>query len=108
AALGVVCLVVGAFIDEHKPMISADATFVAKRASVSVWAWNGSGTTRTTNYVTFQGASGTRVELSVPENECGLLVEGDSGTLNMRGDSFHSFARRSHRCAPKRGSYGNV
>ena len=71
------CLVIGAVIEKHEPMISADATVVAKRTSVRGWAWNGSGTTRTTNYVTFQGESGTRVELSVPENECGLLVEGD-------------------------------
>jgi hypothetical protein len=44
-------------------------------------------------YVTFQVESGDRLELSVPENEYGYIVEGDTGRLSFKGTKFIGFER---------------
>ena len=44
-------------------------------------------------YVTFEVQSGDRMELSVPENEFGLLVVGDEGTLFFQGTQYLGFQR---------------
>jgi hypothetical protein len=43
--------------------------------------------------VTFEQAGGERFELSVPPDQYGLIVEGDSGTVTMKGGDLLSFSR---------------
>ena len=44
-------------------------------------------------FATFEVESGDRMELTVPENEYGYLIEGDEGTLTFQGNLFLSFTR---------------
>ena len=43
--------------------------------------------------MTFEQSGGERFELEVPENEYGLLVVGDSGTVTMKGTRHLGFQR---------------
>lgn len=43
--------------------------------------------------ITFEQASGERFELSVPPEQYGLIVEGDTGTVTMKGGDLLSFSR---------------
>lgn len=83
--------------NNNSPRLSVDATVVAKRAHVSNHRHNHNGHTHTshstTYYVTFQVASGDRMELHVPATEYGLLVEGDSGVLSFQGTRYLGFER---------------
>lgn len=47
----------------------------------------------TTYYVTFQVASGDRMELQVEGEEFGMLVEGDNGQLSFQGTRYLGFQR---------------
>lgn len=48
-----------------------------------------------TNYfVTFEVESGDRMELEVPGEESGLMVEGDQGMLTFQGTRFLGFERK--------------
>ena len=82
--------------DNHSPRLSVDATVVAKREDVRIYHRSNRMHTRssTTYYVTFQVASGDRMELCLTGSEYGLLVEGDHGTLTFQGSRFLSFERR--------------
>lgn len=44
-------------------------------------------------YVTFEFTNGERIELLIPKNEIGMLVEGDIGILTFQGTRFISFVR---------------
>lgn len=83
--------------NNHSPRLTVNATVVAKRNHVSR---HHHGTdmhmhhTSSTYYVTFQVDSGDRMELVVPGNQFGLLVEGDRGNLTFQGTRFLSFERR--------------
>ena len=44
-------------------------------------------------YATFQVASGDRMELSIPTQDYGYLVEGDHGKLTFQGTRYLSFER---------------
>jgi len=46
-------------------------------------------------YVTFQTENAERIELHVPEDEYGLLIEGDKGQLVFHRKEFYSFDRKS-------------
>mgnify|MGYP000951229907 FL=1 len=50
-------------------------------------------TSSTTYYVTFQVESGDRIELIVPDDEFGMLVEGDTGRLTFQGTRYKGFER---------------
>lgn len=82
--------------DNNSPRLSVDATVVAKREDVRIYHRSERTHTRssTTYYVTFQVASGDRMELCLTGSEYGLLVEGDQGTLTFQGSRFLSFERR--------------
>jgi hypothetical protein len=67
-----------------------EATLVAKRTDVS----GGKNSTSTTYYATFELAGGERKELEIPDDQFGLLVEGDRGSLKHQGTRFLGFARR--------------
>ena len=82
-----------------QPRIPADALVVTKRMAVSHHSGNTGDahhmhTSSTSYYVTFQFASGDRMELHVPAREYGMIAEGDSGTLTSQGTRFISFERK--------------
>lgn len=84
---------------KHLPELTVDATVVTKRMDVSHHPRhsqnNNLGTTssRTSYYLTFQVASGDRMEFLVPDSEYGLLVEGDHGKLTFQGTRYKGFIR---------------
>lgn len=69
------------------PQLTTEATVVAKRTHV--WGDH----SRTDYYVTFQFESGDRLELEIPHNQFGYLVEGDRGKLTFQGTRFLAFER---------------
>ncbi|MDO5520672.1 MAG: DUF2500 domain-containing protein [bacterium] len=88
--------------NNQSPRLTVDAYIVSKRTNVSrhhhADAGNVGGghtTTSTTYYVTFQVASGDRMEFSVRGQEYGLLVEGDRGQLMFQGTRYLGFQRYS-------------
>ena len=84
--------------NNHSPRLTVEAAVVAKRqytahhhhADVNDFHHTGSSTTY---YATFQFESGDRLELSVPWNQFGYLVEGDRGKLTFQGTRFLGFER---------------
>ncbi|MDO5291401.1 MAG: DUF2500 domain-containing protein [bacterium] len=87
--------------NNHSPRLTVDATVVSKRTNVSHHHGNAGTnagmhtTTSTTYYVTFQVASGDRMELCVKGHEFGILVEGDYGALSFQGTRYLGFQRYS-------------
>jgi hypothetical protein len=104
-------LVIGVFIvtavkgigewnkNNHSPRLTVPATVVAKRTNVTRHHRHGARdvgyTTRsTTYYVTFQFASGDRMEMHITGPEYGMLVEGDRGDLTFQGTRYLGFVRK--------------
>lgn len=80
--------------NNHAPRLTVEATVRAKRMNVSRrHGHNHMSHTSTTYYVTFQVESGDRMELLVPGNEYGLMVEGDRGKVTFQGTRFLAFTR---------------
>ena len=81
------------------PRLTVDALVVAKRTEVHTYHHSGAGGTAahhgssTSYYVTFQVASGDRMELSLKGGEYGLLAEGDRGRLSFQGTRYLGFER---------------
>ena len=73
--------------NNHSPRVTSEATVVAKRTHVR------GDHAHTTYYATFQFASGDRLELMIPYNQFGYLVEGDRGKLTFQGTRFLNFER---------------
>ncbi len=73
--------------NNNSPRITAEAQVVAKRTKV--WGDH----SHTNYYATFQFESGDRLELEVPHNRFGYLVEGDKGKLTFQGTRFLDFER---------------
>ena len=73
--------------DDNSPRVSSEATVVAKRTHVR------GDHAHTTYFATFQFESGDRMELMIPYNQFGYLVEGDRGKLTFQGTRFLSFER---------------
>lgn len=82
--------------NDHAPRLTVEARVVNKRTQVGHHhgSNNHMGHSYTRYYVTFEVASGDRMELMVPGAESGLLVEGDFGDLTFQGTRFLSFERR--------------
>ena len=85
--------------NNHSPRLTVWATVVSKRSDVSHHHHQDAGgightTSSTTYYVTFQVASGDRMELCVGGPEYGMLAEGDSGDLSFQGTRYLGFERR--------------
>ena len=85
--------------NNHSPRLTVEAKVVAKRTNVSRHHHNGTGnmhhtSTSTTYYVTFQVASGDRMELCMDGYAYGLLVEGDFGDLSFQGTRYLGFVRK--------------
>jgi hypothetical protein len=80
--------------DNHSPRLTVQATVVAKRQHSHHHHGTDLHSHHTSSYyVTFQVDSGDRMELHVPGNEYGLLIEGDRGTLSFQGSRFLGFQR---------------
>lgn len=88
--------------NNHSPRLTVEATVVSRRSDVSYHHRHSNGvdasmgmhsTSSTTYYVTFQVASGDRMELIVPGQEYGMLVEGDRGQLSFQGTRYLGFQR---------------
>ena len=100
----VFALVVGVFIqwnkNEHAPRLTVEATVVGKRADVSHHHHSvgtdhvGHVHSSTNYYVTFQVASGDRMELHVSGQQYGMLIEGDRGDLSFQGTRYLGFVRK--------------
>ena len=69
------------------PRLTSEATVVTKRTHV--WGDH----SRTTYFATFQFESGDRLELEIPRDRFGYLVEGDRGKLHFQGTRFLDFQR---------------
>ena len=81
--------------NNNSPRLTVDATIVSKRMDVT---HHHNSTTHTNSsstwyYATFQVASGDRMELSIPTQDYGYLVEGDHGKLTFQGTRYLSFER---------------
>ncbi|MGM9538133.1 MAG: DUF2500 domain-containing protein [Candidatus Onthomonas sp.] len=89
--------------NNHSPRLTVEATVVSRRSNVTLHqhrncdmdASMGIQNTRsTTYYVTFQVASGDRMEFVVTGGEYGMLVEGDKGQLSFQGTRYLGFQRQ--------------
>ena len=81
--------------NNNSPRLTVDSTIVAKRDQVHRSRSSSGHTHRSYSYhITFQFESGDRLELRVPSNEYGLLVEGDIGKLTFQGTRYISFERK--------------
>ena len=74
--------------NNNSPRLSCEAVVVAKRTKV--WGDH----SRTTYFATFQFESGDRLELQIPRDRFGYLVEGDKGKLHFQGARFLDFERQ--------------
>lgn len=83
--------------NNHSPRLTVEALVVAKRTNVSHHHNGGEHHmhhTSTSYYVTFEVASGDRMELHVGGSDYGMMVEGDFGDLTFQGTRFLSFDRK--------------
>ena len=82
--------------NDRAPRLTVEARVVAKRTQVRHHrnSSNHMSHSYTRYYVTFEVASGDRMELMVPGSESGLMVEGDFGDLTFQGTRFLSFDRK--------------
>ena len=74
--------------NDAAPRLSSEATVVTKRTHVR------GDHAHTTYFATFQFESGDRLELKIPRDRFGYLVEGDSGKLHFQGTRFLDFERQ--------------
>jgi len=86
--------------NNKSPVLTVDAKIVAKRMAVSRHMQQQAGdmnsqymSSSTTYYVTFEVESRDRIELVVPDNEYGMLVEDDIGKLSFQGTRYKAFMR---------------
>lgn len=86
--------------NNQSPRLTVEATVVSKRADVSHHHHAGGpdhmGHTHssTSYYVTFQVASGDRMELHMTGQQYGMLIEGDRGDLSFQGTRYLGFVRK--------------
>lgn len=88
--------------NNKSPRLTVTAKVISKRADITSYghmhtADNDSlgyhSDITTWYYVAFQVDSGDRMEFCIPENEYGLLIEGDTGKLTFQGTRYISFDR---------------
>ena len=73
--------------NDASPRLTVEATVVTKRTQVR------GDHAHTTYYATFQFESGDRLEMNIPHDRFGYLVEGDKGKLHFQGTRFLDFER---------------
>lgn len=74
--------------NDASPRLTSEATIVTKRTHVR------GDHAHTTYFATFQFESGDRLELEIPRDRFGYLVEGDRGKLHFQGTRFLDFERQ--------------
>ena len=74
--------------NDASPRLTSEATIVTKRTHVR------GDHAHTTYFATFQFESGDRLELEIPRDQFGYLVEGDRGKLHFQGTRFLNFERQ--------------
>ena len=88
--------------NNQSPVLTVDALVADKRMQVHHHAHTMNGpetapmthTTSSTSYfVTFQVESGDRMELPVPDQDYGMMIQGDHGKLTFQGTRFLGFQR---------------
>jgi hypothetical protein len=83
--------------NNHQPVLTVEAKITSKRGHTSHHHRNINSnlhhSSSTTYYVTFEVESGDRMELHVPDQEYGLLAEGDFGRLTFQGTRYLGFER---------------
>ena len=82
--------------NNHSPRLTVEAKVLAKRHDVSRHYSGGEHHHHhyhNTYYVTFEVASGDRMELQMQGQEYGLLIEGDKGKLTFQGTRYLGFER---------------
>ncbi len=86
--------------NNRSPLLTVNVTVVAKRDQMDVRGGHVGSDAHMYSahsyhryYVTFQVESGDRLELEVPGNEFGYIIEGDKGKLSFKGTRFVSFDR---------------
>lgn len=77
--------------DKAAPRLRVQAKILAKRTRIASRSDSGHISNRC--YVTFEVESGDRMELLIPWEQYGLLIEGDQGFLTFQGTRFISFVR---------------
>lgn len=78
----------------RSPRLTVTARVVAKRTQAGGRAGDTGARGYATGYfATFEVESGDRMELAVPADEYGYLIEGDEGNLTFQGTLFLSFTR---------------
>ena len=80
--------------NNNSPRLTVEATVVAKRDEIRRHRHDNHTSTSTTYFVTFQVASGDRMELQLEGRDYGMLVEGDSGDLTFQGTRYLTFVRK--------------
>lgn len=88
--------------NNDSPILTVDATVVAKRADVQYFHQS-TGTdnldhmsSSTAYYVTFEVASGDRLEFKIRDIEYGMLVENDMEKLTFQGTRYLGFERNKN------------
>lgn len=82
--------------NNHSPKLTVEAQIVSRRSDVTYRHRSHEHVHTSSNtiyYVTFQVASGDRMEFAVPGVEYGMLVEGDRGQLTFQGTRYLGFQR---------------
>lgn len=87
--------------NNQQPILDVEAKVVTKRDDVR-YRRNANGTSNRSSayYVTFEFNSGDRLELRVLDNQFGMLVEGDIGTLKFQGRRYLDFTRNRRQHNP--------
>ena len=82
--------------NNQSPRLTVEALVVGRRAEVSGYSGESSVSVRnsTEYYVTFEVASGDRMEFRLSGSEYGMLAEGDRGQLSFQGTRYLGFERR--------------
>ncbi|QAT49323.1 DUF2500 domain-containing protein [Caproiciproducens sp. NJN-50] len=84
--------------NNQSPVLTVDAAVVTKRMDVRNFDQSGANDhlqrmSSTAYYVTFEVASGDRMEFRVRDAEYGMLVEQDAGKLTFQGTRYLGFER---------------
>lgn len=74
-------------IQKNSPILSSEAKLISKRDYHS--------SSFTYYYGTFEFPSGDRLELELPREKAGLIVEGDQGQLTYKGSRMVDFVYES-------------
>ena len=82
--------------NDRSPRLTVEARVIGKRTQMGHNRHSNSSMSHgyTRYFVTFEVASGDRMELMVPGSESGLMVEGDFGDLTFQGTRFLAFDRK--------------